>query len=77
MNDMIIKEYRAFQANGFKEWSDNKPTVQIVTNDGQHWTHLEFTTEEATRAIAILQRAIEEANNAEDNQPWNLDETPF
>jgi hypothetical protein len=77
MNDMIIKEYRAFQAGGFKEWKDNIPMIQVISNDGSNWTHLELTVEEATRAVAILQNAIEEAKNAEDHLPWNLDETPF
>ena len=77
MNDIIIKEYRAFQASGFKEWSNNNPTVQILTNDGNNWTHLEFTIEEATRIIAMVQKAIEEANSAEEHEPWNIDETPF
>jgi hypothetical protein len=77
MKDAIIKEYKAFQSAGYKTWGNNTPMVQVITNDGEHWTHLDFTLEEAERAVKMLQSAIEEAKNEPDHEPSPWDDTPF
>jgi hypothetical protein len=77
MNDAIIKEYKAFQSSGYKTWGKNEPRVQVITNDGEHWTHLDFSLEEAERIVKMVQAAIEEAKNEPDHQPTAWDDTPF
>ncbi len=77
MNDAIIKEYKAFQSAGYKTWAPHEPRVQVITNDGENWTHLDLSLDEAERIVKMVQAAIEEAKNEPDHQPTAWDDTPF
>jgi hypothetical protein len=77
MNNAIMKEYRAFQANGYKSWNDNTPIVEVVTADTSHWVSQHFTIEEAHKIVELLNKAIVEAESTEDHEPFNPDELPF
>lgn len=73
MKKIVLKQYPAFAADGFKNWGDNTPMVSITASNHHTstWNTLDLTLEEAQTAIEILQAAIEEAKAIEDHKPWN------
>lgn len=77
MNNSITRSQNIFSANGYKNWGNNTPAVEVLVN-GYDNTHarLDLTIEEATQAIEILKAAIEEANNEPDHE-FFVDDTPF